>query len=368
MQLSDFSFDLPPELIATEPTQQRTACRLLQLDRLNGDIQHYVFHDLLQLLAAGDLLVLNNTQVIPARLFGYKSTGGQLELLVERLLPEQQLLVQLRASKPPTIGSLIQLTAPNGQPAVSATVIKRQGNLFQIQIADNRPLLTLLQAIGHIPLPPYLQRPATVIDQQYYQTVFARVPGAVAAPTAGLHFDQALLQALQAKGIEITEITLQVGAGTFQPIRSESIQAHQMHAEVVSVNQAAVEAILACKARGGRVVAVGTTAVRALETAAAAPRQQSEQPLLQPFEGETRLFIYPGYRFQVVDSLITNFHLPCSSLLLLVCAFAGQSSVLAAYQQAIAQRYRFFSYGDAMLIQSNGAIPLARATPKACAM
>lgn len=367
MQLSDFSFDLPPELIATEPNQQRAACRLLQLDRLNGGIQHYVFHDLLQLLAAGDLLVLNNTQVIPARLFGYKSTGGQLELLVERLLPEQQLLVQLRASKPPTIGSLIQLTASNGQPAVSATVIKRQGNLFQIQIADNRPLLTLLQAIGHIPLPPYLQRPATAIDQQYYQTVFARVPGAVAAPTAGLHFDQALLQALQAKGIEITEITLQVGAGTFQPIRSESIQAHQMHAEVVSINQAAVEAILACKARGGRVVAVGTTAVRALETAAA-PRQQSEQPLLQPFEGETRLFIYPGYRFQVVDSLITNFHLPCSSLLLLVCAFAGQSSVLAAYQQAIAQRYRFFSYGDAMLIQSNGAIPLARATPKACAM
>jgi S-adenosylmethionine:tRNA ribosyltransferase-isomerase len=349
MHLNDFNFDLPSELIASHPAAVRTACRLLRLDGGSGKIYHEVFSDLLQLLQPGDLLVLNDTQVIPARLFGHKASGGRIELLVERLLTEQQLLVQLRASKTPKIGSQLTLEAPPGHEPVHAIVIARQGALFRLQLQDSRPLLTILHTIGHIPLPPYLQRPETEADREQYQTVYARVPGAVAAPTAGLHFDRPLLAALQAKGVLITTITLHVGAGTFQPVRAEQIQNHVMHAEAVTISATAVEAILACRARGRRVVAVGTTAVRALESAAAAALHRGEPPLT-PFDGETRLFIYPGYPFRIVDAMITNFHLPRSTLLMLVCAFGGYQAILLAYQSAIEQRYRFFSYGDAMFL------------------
>lgn len=353
MHINDFTFELPPELIAPHPCAVRTACRLLQLESSSGTVHHRVFSDLLQLLQAGDLLVLNDTQVIPARLFGHKASGGRIELLVERLLTEQQLLVQLRASKTPKIGSQLTLEAPPGQEPIQAIVMARQGALFRLQLQDPRPLLTILQTIGHIPLPPYLQRPETAADREQYQTVYARVPGAVAAPTAGLHFDRPLLAALQAKGVLITTITLHVGAGTFQPVRAEEIQDHIMHAESVVLAATAVEAVLACKARGNRVVAVGTTAVRALESAAAAALQQKE-PRLIPFEGDTQMFIYPGYHFQIVDALITNFHLPHSTLLMLVCAFGGYQPIMQAYQSAIEHRYRFFSYGDAMFITRQG--------------
>lgn len=349
MHINDFTFELPPELIASHPSAVRTACRLLRLENPTSTLHHGVFSDLLQLLQPGDLLVLNDTQVIPARLFGRKASGGRVELLVERLLSEQALLVQLRASKVPKIGSLLTLEAPPDHEPVQAIIMAQQGALFQLQLQDNRPLLTILNAIGHIPLPPYLQRPESEADREQYQTVYARVPGAVAAPTAGLHFDQSLLAALQAKGVLMTTITLHVGAGTFQPVRAEQIQDHVMHAESVMVAATAVEAVLACRARGNRVVAVGTTAVRALESAAAAALQQGA-PRLIPFEGDTRLFIYPGYHFQLVDALITNFHLPHSTLLMLVCAFGGYQPIIQAYQSAIEHRYRFFSYGDAMFI------------------
>jgi S-adenosylmethionine:tRNA ribosyltransferase-isomerase len=350
MHINDFTFELPPELIASYPAAVRTACRLLQLESGSGAIHHHgVFSDLLQLLQPGDLLVLNDTQVIPARLFGHKASGGRVELLVERLLPEQQLLVQLRASKIPKIGTLLTLEAPPGHQPIQAMIIARQGTLFQLQLRDPRPLLTILNTIGHIPLPPYLDRPETEADREQYQTVYARVPGAVAAPTAGLHFDRPLLAALEAKGVLITTLTLHVGAGTFQPVRTEQIQDHIMHTELVRVSKEAVEAVLACQARGNRVVAVGTTAVRALESTAAAVRQPGDPGLL-PFNGETQLFIYPGYRFKIVDAVITNFHLPNSTLLMLVCAFGGYQTIMQAYQSAIEHHYRFFSYGDAMFI------------------
>ncbi len=338
MLRSDFSFELPPELIAQYPVEPRTASRLLVLDGQSGAYHDSIFQALPEWLNPGDLLVFNDTRVIPARLQGCKASGGKVELLVERLLEDGQVLAHIRASRSPTVGSELHLAG-----AGPATVLGREGELFKVRFTVDRPVLELLQQYGQVPLPPYITRPARDADMERYQTVYARHPGAVAAPTAGLHFDQSLLTTLRTQGIEQAFITLHVGAGTFQPVRADRITEHTMHAERVEVSAAVCEQIRATRRRGGRVVAVGTTAVRSLEAAC----QEGE---IQPLAGETRLFIYPGYRFRCVDALVTNFHLPESTLLMLVAAFAGHATILRAYRHAIAQGYRFFSYGDAMFI------------------
>lgn len=338
MLRTDFHFDLPPELIAQHPPAQRGASRLLVLDGPSGALTDAAFADLPRWLRAGDLLVFNDTRVIPARLFGAKDSGGRVEALVERLLDAHRVLAHVRASKAPRPGSGIVFEG-----GLRATVRQRHEDLFELAFEDPRPVLELLDAHGHVPLPPYIDRPDAAGDAERYQTVYARSPGAVAAPTAGLHFTGALLEQFAAAGVERTFVTLHVGAGTFQPVRAERIADHRMHAEHVEVGPEVVAAVAATRARGGRVVAVGTTAVRSLEAAAAAGE-------LAPFSGDTRIFITPGYRFRVVDALVTNFHLPESTLLMLVSAFAGHASVLAAYRHAVAARYRFFSYGDAMFL------------------
>ncbi|MEZ5510312.1 MAG: tRNA preQ1(34) S-adenosylmethionine ribosyltransferase-isomerase QueA [Gammaproteobacteria bacterium] len=338
MKRTDFHYDLPDELIARYPAPERSASRLLVLDRQTGARQDRQFRDLPAFLRPGDLLVFNNTRVIPARLFGQKETGGKVEILVERMTGEQTCLAHVRASKSPKPGSRI-LIEGGGELLMEG----REGELFQLRHTGEGSLLQRLEQCGHMPLPPYIDRADEALDQQRYQTVYAEKPGAVAAPTAGLHFDDRVLEQLRAKGVETAFVTLHVGAGTFQPVRADDIRDHQMHAEWLSVDADTVAHIQATKARGGRVIAVGTTSVRCLETAA-----QSGQ--LQPFEGDTRIFIYPGYQFRVIDGLITNFHLPESTLIMLVSALAGQDNVLQAYRHAVAQRYRFFSYGDAMLI------------------
>lgn len=341
MQRSDFSFDLPPDLIAQAPLAERAASRLLCLDG-HGRLSDRGFRDLAELLRAGDLLVLNDTRVIPARLFGVKDSGGRIEVLVERVLGEHRLLAQVRASKPPRPGARLHLEG-----AVEAEVVGREEAFFVLEFAGNDAALTLLERYGHMPLPPYITRPDAAADRERYQTVFARRPGAVAAPTAGLHFDAAFLEQLRSQGVETAQVTLHVGAGTFQPLRVEKLEQHVMHAEQVEVSVETCERIAATRARGGRVVAVGTTVVRSLETAA----RHGE---LQPFAGDTRLFITPGFEFRVVDALVTNFHLPESTLLMLVCAFAGYAPVMQAYRHAVAERYRFFSYGDAMFVEKEG--------------
>ncbi len=342
MQRSDFAFDLPTELIAQAPLAERAASRLLCLDA-GGDIVDRQFRDLAGRLRSGDLLVLNDTRVIPARLFGRKESGGQVEVLVERVLDRQQILAQVRASKTPHTGSKLHLEG-----TIEAEVVRREGEFFVLVLAGAGDALTLLERHGHMPLPPYISRPDAVSDRERYQTVFARQPGAVAAPTAGLHFDAGFIEKLRTQGIELAHVTLHVGAGTFQPMRVERLEEHRMHAERVEVSAATCAAIAATRARGGRVVAVGTTVVRSLETAA----QSGE---LFPFAGDTRLFITPGYRFQVVDALLTNFHLSESTLLMLVCAFGGYAPVMRAYRHAVEQRYRFFSYGDAMFLERANA-------------
>lgn len=338
MKRTDFHYDLPDELIARYPAPERSASRLLVLDRQSGALQDRQFRELPAFLRPGDLLVFNNTRVIPARLFGQKETGGKVEILVERITGEQTCLAHVRASKSPKPGSRI-LIEGGGELLMEG----REGELFQLRHTSEGSLLQRLEQCGHMPLPPYIDRADEALDQQRYQTVYAEKPGAVAAPTAGLHFDDTVLEQLRAKGVETAFVTLHVGAGTFQPVRADDIRDHQMHAEWLSVDADTVARIQATKARGGRVIAVGTTSVRCLETAA-----QSGQ--LQSFEGDTRIFIYPGYQFRVIDGLITNFHLPESTLIMLVSALAGQDNVLQAYRHAVAQRYRFFSYGDAMLI------------------
>ncbi len=339
MKLSDFHYDLPEALIAQRPLPERSASRLLCLGRANGEVGDRHFVELPALLSPGDLLVFNDTRVIPARLFAHKETGGRVEILIERLLDAHHCLAQVRASKTPREGGLLVL-----EDGSRLQVTGRQGSFFCLRVEPPADSLTdLLQRLGHMPLPPYIQREDELADQERYQTVYARAPGAVAAPTAGLHFDEGLLDQLQAMGLSFTQVTLHVGAGTFQPVRAENIEDHRMHAEYLEVSEQACADIQAARARGGRVIAVGTTAVRSLETAAAAGD-------LQPFSGDSRLFIYPGYRFRVVDGMITNFHLPASTLLMLVSAFAGREHVMAAYRHAVAARYRFFSYGDAMLI------------------
>ncbi|KXU34640.1 S-adenosylmethionine:tRNA ribosyltransferase-isomerase [Ventosimonas gracilis] len=339
MRVADFYFDLPKSLIARYPLKRRTDSRLLLLDGRSGAVQHQRFTELPQQLKAGDLLVLNDTKVIAARLFGHKTSGGRVEILLERLLDDRRALVQLRSSKTPKAGSLIRLGG-----GTEARLLSRHNALFELEF--NQAILPLLEQAGQIPLPPYLEREAEVLDGERYQTVYATHPGAVAAPTAGLHFDQALLAKLKSQGVESARVTLHVGAGTFSPVRSEQVEQHQMHSERFEVSQALVDAVAACRARGGRVIAVGTTCARALESAALSGKLRAQQ-------GETDIFLYPGRRFHVVDKLLTNFHLPGSTLLMLVAAFAGYRNCMQAYQVAIAEQYRFFSYGDAMLISRN---------------
>lgn len=341
MQRSDFSFDLPAELIAQVPLPERAASRLLHLDAA-GAIADRRFRDLADLLRPGDLLVLNDTRVIPARLLGRKASGGRVEVLVERLLGPHRVLAQVRASKTPRDGARLHLEGP-----IEAAVIGREEEFFVLELQGDADVLTLLDRHGHMPLPPYISRPDGTADRERYQTVFAREPGAVAAPTAGLHFEADFLEALAAAGVDIAYVTLHVGAGTFQPLRVERLEDHRMHAERVDVGAAACAKVAAARERGGRVVAVGTTVVRSLETAARSGR-------LEPFAGDTRLFITPGFEFRVVDALITNFHLPESTLLMLVCAFGGYEPVMRAYRHAVEQRYRFFSYGDAMFVERQG--------------
>lgn len=345
MRVSDFFFKLPQNLIARYPQPERSACRLLSLDQLTGRMMHQTFTDLLGKLMPGDLLVFNNTRVLPARLYGRKMSGGSIEVLVERILDGKRVLAHVRASKVPKAG--VELLLGDDE-TIRATMVTRHDALFELCFDDIRDVLTLLNDDGHMPLPPYINRPDEVADHELYQTVYSERPGAVAAPTAGLHFDEPLLAALRSKGVEMAFVTLHIGAGTFQPVRVNNIEQHMMHSEYVEVQQTVVDAVLACKARGNRVVAVGTTSVRSLESAATA-----SHGILAPFFGDTHIFIYPGYRFRVIDALITNFHLPQSTLIMLVAAFAGYRYTLAAYREAVAQKYRFFSYGDAMFITRN---------------
>jgi S-adenosylmethionine:tRNA ribosyltransferase-isomerase len=339
VNLSDFDYELPPELIAQFPASTRGASRLLHLDGARGAWKDRSFGDLPELIGPGDLLVMNDTRVIKARLTGRKQSGGQVEVLVERVLDTNRVLAQVRASKSPRAGSRLALGG-----AVVAEVIGRAGEFYELRFDDCDDVPALLERAGSVPLPPYIAHAADTTDAARYQTVYAKVPGAVAAPTAGLHFDEAMLAALRARGVALAWLTLHVGAGTFQPVRVEDLAGHRMHAEWYSLPQATVDAVAAARAAGGRVIAVGTTTLRALESAAAAGE-------LQAGSAETRLFILPGYAFRVVDRLITNFHLPRSTLLMLVSAFAGRDNIRRAYRHAVAARYRFFSYGDAMLIE-----------------
>ena len=348
MRVSDFAFELPDSLIAHYPQAQRSACRLLSLDGPTGQLEHGTFTDLLDKLNPGDLLVFNNTRVIPARLFGRKASGGKIEVLVERMLDDKRILAHVRASKAPKPGADLLL---GDDESISATMVARHDALFEIAFNDARPVLDILNDIGHMPLPPYIERPDEDADRELYQTVYSQKPGAVAAPTAGLHFDEPLLAELREKGVEMAFVTLHVGAGTFQPVRVDSIEDHIMHAEYAEVPQDVVDAVLGAKARGNRVIAVGTTSVRSLESAA----QAAKNDLIEPFFGDTKIFIYPGYQYRVIDALITNFHLPESTLIMLVSAFAGYKHTMNAYQAAVNAQYRFFSYGDAMFITYNPA-------------
>ncbi|MDH4561676.1 tRNA preQ1(34) S-adenosylmethionine ribosyltransferase-isomerase QueA [Pseudomonas sp. BN411] len=341
MRVADFHFELPEALIARHPLAERRASRLLVLDGVTGSLSHRHFADLLEYLRPGDLMVFNNTRVIPARLFGQKASGGKLEILVERVLDSHRVLAHVRSSKSPKPGSTLLIDGGG-----EAEMLARHDALFELKFAEE--VLPLLERVGHMPLPPYIDRPDEDADRERYQTVYARHAGAVAAPTAGLHFDQALLDAVAAKGVESAFVTLHVGAGTFQPVRVERIEDHHMHHEWLEVGQDVVDAVAACRARGGRVIAVGTTSVRSLESAA-------RDGQLKAFSGDTDIFLYPGRPFHVVDALVTNFHLPESTLLMLVSAFAGYPETMAAYAAAVEQGYRFFSYGDAMFITRNPA-------------
>lgn len=337
--LSDFDYDLPSELIAQHPLPERTASRLLHIGRNKQSINPGIFSDIEQLLNPGDLLVLNNTRVIPARLFGHKQTGGKFECLIERILPNNIVLAHIRCSKSPKSG--MQLCLPKD---VNVKVLGRQGELFEIAFPAELDMFEYLEEAGQLPLPPYIERAPEGLDKERYQTVFAKEKGAVAAPTASLHFNMALLERLQNKGIKIVYITLHVGAGTFQPVRNEDLDQHKMHSEIINVAQDVCDAILHCKNSGNRVVAVGTTVMRSLESAARSGN-------LKPYQGETDIFIRPGFKFNVVDAMITNFHLPKSTLLMLVSAFAGYDLMRQAYEIAKNEKMRFFSYGDAMFIQ-----------------
>lgn len=343
MLVSDFEFDLPESLIAKYPTPERSACRLMILDGNSGKTQQGHFKDVLNLINPGDLLVFNNTRVIPARAFGQKETGGKIEILLERITGEQSALVHMKSSKSPKAGARIILDQ-----GYTATVMGREGELFLLQFEGDTPALSVFNAIGHMPLPPYIDRPDEHADRELYQTVYSSRPGAVAAPTAGLHFDEPLLDALKAKGVNLAFLTLHVGAGTFQNIRVDKVEEHHMHSEYAEVPQSVIDQITATRAAGKRVIAVGTTSVRSLETVA--QKTIAQNLPLAPFVGDTNIFIYPGYQYQLVDALITNFHLPGSTLIMLVSALAGKDHIMKAYHEAVESQFRFFSYGDAMFI------------------
>lgn len=338
MQLSDFDFDLPPELIARYPLEKRSASRLLCLDIKTGAVQHRQFVDLISLINPNDLLVFNNTQVISARLLGNKESGGKVEVLAERILDEHRILAHVRASKSPKPGTYLCF-AEN----IRFEMLGRHDDLFELRCLDTRPVLDVIESIGQIPLPPYFHREPEESDKERYQTIYAQHKGSVAAPTAGLHFDDEMMAKIKAKGIGIGFVTLHVGAGTFAPVRVDKIETHRMHAEYLDVSEMLCEQIRQTKARGGRVIAVGTTSARSLESAAASGD-------IKPFQGDTDIFIYPGYQFKCVDALVTNFHLPESTLLMLVSALAGYEHVMNAYREAVREKYRFFSYGDAMWV------------------
>ncbi len=342
MKLSDFKYSLPPELIAQEALEDRAASRLLHVDAESNPaiIHDKVFSDILDLIHKDDLLVFNNTRVIPARLHGNKESGGKVEVMVERVLDDHRILAHVRANKSPKAGAKLLLEG-----SLQAEVLGREDRLFEIRFLHDENVFELLEEHGHIPLPPYIEREDTEADKERYQTVFAKKLGAVAAPTAGLHFTDELLQSLKDKGVATAQVTLHVGAGTFLPVSVDNLEDHVMHAEWVEVDQQVCDAVKACKARGGKVVAVGTTSVRSLESAA------KETGTLQPFSGDTKLFLTPGCSFHVVDAMITNFHLSESTLLMLVSAFSGYENMMAAYKHAIEEKYRFFSYGDAMFLR-----------------
>jgi len=339
LNLSDFDYELPPELIAQSPAVERTASRLLHLDGASGVITDRRFRNIAELMSAGDVMVFNDTRVIKARLAGRKKTGGRIEVLIERVLAGDHVFAQVRASHPPREGSVLVLAD-----AVEATVIDRHGEFFRLRFENCEDVLQILERYGTVPLPPYIDRAAGAADEERYQTVYAREPGAVAAPTAGLHFDRLMLDSLRERGVVIAYVTLHVGAGTFQPVRVENLALHEMHSEWYHVPRETVDAIAQARREGARVMGVGTTCLRALETAAAGGE-------LKAGFGDTRLFILPGYRFRVVERLLTNFHLPKSTLMMLVSAFGGMDNIRRAYRHAVEQRYRFFSYGDAMLIE-----------------
>ncbi|ADT69687.1 MULTISPECIES: tRNA preQ1(34) S-adenosylmethionine ribosyltransferase-isomerase QueA [Pseudoalteromonas] len=340
MRVADFSFDLPDELIARFPKADRTSSRLLSLNGPTGEIEHKIFSDILELVNENDLLVFNNTKVIPARMFGQKESGGKVEVLVERVLDEHRVLAHIRASKSPKPGNVLILEGK-----AKAIMVARHDTLFELEFDRSENVLDILNDVGHMPLPPYIDRPDNEADRERYQTVYGEKPGAVAAPTAGLHFDDKLMAALKDKGVQMAFVTLHVGAGTFQPVRVESVDEHIMHSEYIEVPQDVVDAVASTKAKGGRVIAIGTTSVRSLESAA-----KIHGGKLDTYFGDTDIFIFPGYQFNVVDAMVTNFHLPESTLIMLVSAFAGQDNIMGAYNTAIEQQYRFFSYGDAMFL------------------
>ncbi|VAW51761.1 S-adenosylmethionine:tRNA ribosyltransferase-isomerase [hydrothermal vent metagenome] len=348
MKTREFHYDLPPQLIAQKPCEIRSQSRLLHYSRAEKNIKHNKFNDITKLVEANDLLVFNNARVIPARLYGHKETGGKVEILVERLTGEFQCHAHVKASKTPKSGSKIILDnsetcQSKNQQTFIINVVGRTGDLFMLNAEAGATMAEIMETIGHVPLPPYISRKNTVDDFSRYQTVYANNPGAVAAPTAGLHFDDDLLSALKSKGVDSAFVTLHVGAGTFQPVRSEKIEDHDMHFEYLEVPQETVDKCLQTRQNGGRIIAVGTTTVRSLETA-------SQNGQLESYNGETNIFIYPGYTFKSIDALITNFHLPESTLLMLISAFAGKDEMMRCYAEAVAEAYRFFSYGDAMFI------------------
>ena len=349
MKTQDFDFDLPDALIAQHPTKQRTASRLLHLSAKAGQISDRLFVDLPNFVNTGDLLIFNDTRVIKARLFGHKASGGAVELLVERVLDTQHVMAHIRASRAPKAGARLKLTD-----AFEAEVISRDDDLFHVKFLGETPVLALLEQYGALPLPPYITHAAKAEDDERYQTVYAKHTGAVAAPTAGLHFDKVMLNTLKAKGVNIAFVTLHVGAGTFQPVRVDNIKDHKMHSEIYHIPLETAALITATKAAGNSVVAVGTTSLRTLESAAAIHgfnNDNSNNTSALAGGGETNIFITPGFQFKIVDKLITNFHLPKSTLLMLVSAFAGFEPIKNAYAHAVKQEYRFFSYGDAMFLE-----------------
>ena len=349
MHLSDYCFELPEELVAQYPTNHRSESRLLHLDS-QGSVSDRQFPDCIDYMTTGDVLVINNTKVIPARLFGRKESGGKVEILIERVTSEDMLLAQMRASKAAKVGNKILV---HGNDHVFLEVVGRQDNFFELKLHNINDIYDWLDQVGSMPLPPYIHRSEEHEDIDRYQTVFALEKGAVAAPTAGLHFDENLLNRIKNKGIKICEVTLHVGAGTYQPVRVENVLEHKMHKERLRVDQETCDVINQAKANGNQVIGVGTTVVRSLETAAKHSTIDTKNFSLNPFEGETDIFIYPGFEFLVIDKLITNFHLSESTLLMLVSAFSTREKILNAYQHAIEKKYRFFSYGDAMMIETN---------------